>query len=439
MGLKIKNVKLDKEKYVYWIDKNINLSFELYSDKNETIKEIDICYWYDFFWNNQKHNAFQDKIVEENKIISEWIPEKFSFTIPIRFFNFWAIKIINYINIIIKNSLFSLKIKEELLPNIIFDEKSYNFTNFSLFDNKRKILFSEEDKNCTSWDYMSNKLKIANKIKENSEDFILIKRQFKGLFYWSESSIAESDKNSGDYIHKNIYNKLKEDIIVNIFDKLVNSKIYHFIYKYMYILFIFDIINVYTNNNIFNFSVDYLGYYYSILMSFFNILLPISFILFSKLLEMIFNSRIDNSFYDIEENKTEDIGNNIEHNLLNWNLKLTDIFNKFNLKIKDSSIEYTFSLFLILNVGTYYRNWNSYPSVYWSVYNIELFNYVWKGYFDLSKINLLENNYNKLSGILPESNTKPEAKVYYTLAYKCKSKHIPDMDGEMDLYLNFNK
>jgi len=444
MGLELKNVKLDKEVYIYWIDENINLSFELYSEKNETIKEINIYYWYNFFWNYNKYNAFQDKIIEENKIISEWMPEKLYFTIPIQFFNFddivWKIQIENYINITIKNNLFSLKIKERILPNIIFDKKGYDLSNFSLFENILNNNIPEDENNNFKEDSILSNLEEDNsytflgdkynKFKEdkNTEDCILIKRHFKGAFSWFTTSFIEKNKNLGDYVHKDIYNKLKENTIVNIFDKLINSEIYCFIYRYIYILLFIGIF-FYTLTN------------YNIILTLL-IFIPILVIWFSKLLEKLFNSKLDNSMYDIKQISPDNIKNNIEQNLINWSLKITDIFDKFTLKLNDTSIDYNFKVLLFLNVWTYYTTgWKNSSTIYLNseVYSIKLFNYIWKGDFDLSKVHLLENNYNKLIGILPKSNTNPKTKVYYTLAYKCKSNHIPDIDREMELYLNFNK
>jgi len=147
--------------------------------------------------------------------------------------------------------------------------------------------------------------------------------------------------------------------------------------------------------------------------------------------------------YDIKELSVYNIGKDIEQNLINWSLKITDIFDKFSLKFNDSNIDYNFTVFLSLNIWTYtYTIWtNNSKKVYLNseVYSIELFNYVWKGYFDLFNINLLDNNYNKLSSILPKSNKKEETEIYYTLTYKCKSNYISNIEKKMDLYLNFNK
>jgi len=423
MGLKIKNVKLDKEKYVYWIDKNINLSFELYSDKDQTIKNIYIYYWYDFLLNT----VFKDKFIEKNISISSWDSKEFSFVIPIKFFNFndWQIKVENYINISVYSDLFGSKIRKSLSPNITFDEKLYDFSNLFLTENILDT-YSLEYKDDNTKEY-----NISSKLN-NTEDFILIKRKFKGVLIWFLTYFNYfSEYLNEDYIHKDIYNKLKENIIVNLFDKLINSKIYCFIYKYIYILFFMGISWIDITINDYSF-IFYLLIFISLL-----------FIWFSRLLEKLFHYELKKSFYDIKQLSSDNIKNNIEQKLISWSLKITDIFDNFSLKLNDSNIDYNFTIFLSLNIWTYtYTIWtNNSKKVYLNskVYSIELFNYAWKGYFDLSKIHLLENNYNKLSGILPKSNTNPKTKVYYTLAYKCKSKHIPDMDGEMDLYLNFNK
>jgi len=257
MGLKIKNVKLDKEKYIYWIDKNINLSFELYSDKNETIKNIYIYYWYNFLLNT----VFKDKFIEKNISISSWDSKEFSFVIPVKFFNFndWQIKVENYINISVYSGLFGSKIKEKILPNIIFDEKAYDFSNLFLTENILDSSSLEYEDNNEYKDGNTKEYNISSKLDNNTEDFILIKRQFKGVLIWFLTYIREYNKYfdnylckdlNDDYIHKDIYNKLKENIIVNIFDKLINSKIYCFIYKYIYSFFYGYVLNWYNNKKL---------------------------------------------------------------------------------------------------------------------------------------------------------------------------------------------
>jgi len=50
MGLEIKNIKTDKEKYFFWEDKEIKLSFDINSnDKNYNLNSIYINHWYKIY------------------------------------------------------------------------------------------------------------------------------------------------------------------------------------------------------------------------------------------------------------------------------------------------------------------------------------------------------------------------------------------------------
>ena len=575
LGLKIKNIKLDKEKYIYWLDKTINFSFDLESNKNETIKEIVIFYWYNFYWNKQKHYAFQDKIVEKNKVISEWILENFSFLIPITFFNLkvndWInnIKIENYIDIRINVGLFS-KIKEKITPNIIIDKNKYNFSNFYVsnsFDTVildiqdiEKLIFKKDEEkylnivnniekynlellNITKlhlediiegenlenkelfnkikelsekkdsllilndnkteefnkllseknllvekikkidWvddtdffrdlneldrkiykcyksenqdlyfqtiDYFYNRLKNNNiynlgllddridlweKVKNNEWDFIIVKKKFKWILTWGLTKILEESSVLGDFIHKDIYNELKKNIIINIFDKLVNSKIYNFIYKYIFIFTISVIVLVFIDDLLKNYiSLDILWYYYS-----FAIFFPIFFILFSKWYEQLFNYLLKKSIYTFKLNSNKEIKNNIEYKLINWILKIEDIIKKLEIKTNIINLGYNLKVSLELNVWTYHQEWKHTNYYNNNVYSIDFFNHTWKWYFDLNKVKLLNNDYRALTNILPNSNKNAGTKIYYTLHYKFDSLYLPDIEWNEILYLKFNK
>lgn len=587
MSLKIKNLRLNKIKYIYWIDTEIKLSFEIESNENDNIDKISIIYWYNFYWRKQKHNAFQDKIIEENRKITLWINEKFSFILPINFFNLdvedWItdIKIENYIIIKIKNSLFSKSITEKLSPIIMLDQKFYGLENLDvssnlnlsynleyssnniheiekyisknndeeyiklideiekkeldlikvtgtglnkaalwkeeeylkisneikkLLDKKINLFIIKSDKeeeynkliaekenldynfenfDGISFNEYSNLLNEANslqrniykcyssknemkyesiindfydkiyienynnadfslsniyskfnrgeKIEKKEWDFIKIKKYFTGIIWWWFDNILEEDSLFADFVHKDIYNDLKKDPIINIFDKLVNSKIYNFIYKYIFIFPVIVIISLMFNEFIYNLLPDYLISYYFLFFLFF----PIFFILFSKLLEQLFKFKLNNGIYDYKLLSNKEIENNLKNNLFNWNLKITDIFEKFNLKVNESKIDYNFYVSLDLNVWTFHQEWKHISYHNYNIYNIGLFNYTWKWYFDFNKIHLLRNNYDKLLAISPNSNKKAWTKVYYTLNYKFDSSYLPDIDWSMNLYLNF--
>lgn len=467
MNLEIKNLKLNKEKYIYWLDDSIELSFELESDENEIIKEIVIFYWYNFYWEEQRHKAFNNSIVKKNKVISQWVKEKFSFTIPIKIFNlsisdwFNNMKITNYINIKIKNKFFINIINKKLYPNIIIKQNAYWLNNFTvqetiwldnngaelinnvnnneeilLIDNieylKENTLENEKDSNL---EYLSKRVEISEKIKQNEWDFVIIKKQFKWIFSWWITKIMEEDSLFADYIHKNIYKKLKENIIINIFHYLVNSKIYNFIHKYIFILPIIFIANEMFNNIIFKIISSNLDN--NLIFIYVFLVFPIWFLLFSKLFEKLFEKVLNSKIYNFKLLDTKIIESNLNNKLTNWILNISDIIENFNIKVWNNNIDYNFRISLRLNVWTFNGAWKSKTYHAHNVYLLQLFNNTWKWYFDLNKVSLLANNYSNLKLLLPNSVKSPWTKIYYTLDYSFSSSHLPDIEWSKKFYLKF--
>lgn len=551
------------------------MSFELESDKSENIKELIIFYWYNFYWKKQKHSAFQNKIVEENKSITAWLDEKKSYSIPISFFNLkvndWYndIKIENYLDIRINNGLFS-KIKEKIIPNIVVDEKIYNLSGFyssnyfessvienieiekliikndeegylniinkinennekllkitdldfnyaiewkedefekisdsikELVNEKNKFFVIKEDKkeeykillnksddiqykfdtisgdsiveynkllnesnwlekdiymcylsndeekyyneldnyykkifiNENSWiDHISNKVKIWEKIENSEWDFIILKKKFKWILNWWLTKVLESSSLTADFIHKDIYNNLKQNIIINLFDKLVNSKIYNFIYKYVFIFIILVVILNFTYQDLLK---DFISFHVLWAFNIFGIVFPIFIIFFSKWYEILFAYLLKKWIYNSKLNSNKNIKDNIESKLVNWTLKIEDIIKKLDIKTSLSSLDYNLKVSLGLNVWTYAQEWKNRDNYTHEVYSIDLFNHTWKGYFDLNKVKLLNNDYKILSNIMPNSNKKAWTKIYYSLYYKLDSSYLPDIEWSEILYL----
>lgn len=563
MGLKIKNIKLDKEKYIYWIDSNMILSFELESDKDGNIEEIVIFYWYNFYWKQQKHKASNDKINEKNTSIQKWINEK-SFSIPINFFNLNInnLKIKNYINIEIKNWFLNKNINEKLLPNIIIDENTYWLKNiifpnnisfwksseekieslilksnnieyekiineinekekrlreisrsfFSLEpikwkeqwysflsdeinnlnekkvnfyiikDNKKEIFKELNEKKietiknwrekpieklldevnliqkkiyeCYSseneieynksinnfynnilidenkWDTSIN---ISPNIEKNKSDFIIIKKHFKWFFTSWIDNILEENSLLADFIHKDIYNKLKENTIIKIFDKLVRSEIYNSIYKYILIIPALLITTWLLNSFILRIMFK------NTFITAFFILFPPFFIIISKLFEKFFEYKLKKSIYNFKLVDKKTIENNLKNKLINWKLEILDLIKKFDFKVQRNNMTYNFAISINLNIWTYHTtSWmESRQTLYhdYILYNLTLFDYTWKWYFDLNKIKLLNNNYNNLKQLLLKSNKKDWTKVYYTLDYNFKSSYLQDISWTINLNL----
>lgn len=573
MGVKISNIKLDKEKYVYWIDSNMILSFIIESDKNETIDKVVISYWYDFYWNLQEQIAFSSIIEEKDKYANE----KISFVIPIVFFNFNLnnLQVQNYIKINIKNWIIFNKDKETLFPNIIIDETKYLLKNSSFnkklltqetnIDNKQwwenyfdkvydlivktddvkydhiqsnirlygiilnsatdsetkfpkewseighketsdkinslikernELLIIREDKInehkrlLTSIEELSIKLNSDNKdpnilndyrllekeiykcykskndleynnildyyydksdkiveldnlwimakskqeILKNKRDFVLMNKKFKWFFVWKWNKLLETKYCLWDCIHRDVYDNLRQDLFVKNFDKLVRSNIYNIVYGCSFILIIIYFVDKYTGWYFDRILWELFGIFYHIIFMIF----PLLFIFLSKLLERLYNKKIFSLMYDFKLNLNTIIKNNIENKLFTWKLTIYDIFERFNVKIKNKDIDYNFELSLTLNLWTVYNAWKINKYLNEQVYKVTLFKNIFKWSFDVSKIQLLENNYQILSKIMPNSNKNKWTKIYYTLNYKLDSTYLPDLTWSMDLYLNFD-
>ena len=431
MSIKIIKLNLNKNNFFFWVDKEIKLTFEITSEENKVINELSIFYWCNFFCKKQKHVVYENKIQNKDIHINSMKVNCFSYIIPIKYFNYINnndlsnIKIENYISIQIKKWIIWSTVFKKILPEIFLNTDWINYLNtYSENDNENDIIMPENS--------YRNKTDILKNIKNKDSDFLIFKKHFRWILKWELHYISESSIFTIDLIHKDIFNKIKGYLVINLFTQLVNSNIYNLIYKYIFILpIIWFLILV-----LYKYLLIYLSIKLDFLFTVIFFIFPISFIVFSKILEFIFNEKIKNILYNYKIKNTDKIKFNLENKLISGKLNIYDIFENFTLNI-NHNFDYNFNISLELIIWSYYyRSEHKYHERS-KVYSLDLFNYIGKWYINLNDVKLLDNNYNNIKNILLDSNLNEGTEVFYKIKFKFTSLYLPNLYDERKIYLKF--
>lgn len=435
MWIKITDIILDKKSYLYWIDKNINISFKLKSDNNEhqKVKEIYIYYWFNVFWKEDKHFIYSNKIVLDNQTtVNNEI--NYSTSIPIVIPNIKAssTKIENFIYIQINN----LNIKEELKTKIYFSVKKYeknwikNIINYGWISN---YIMSKQFENESESD-IEKKMNELSNIDDNYNKLsnynkIALKTKFKWfsfLFFNSDNFLKQED-----YIDKEILNNiLQKSLFAKISHYLLNSPIYWIIYKYFFIppVVFFLLIFIFPLNNII-----WMWLWISFILSLFIFI-------FSKLIEKIYKKFILKNMYDIKLHSSKTISNNINNKLKTWKLDISDIFSKFEIINTNNPIDYILSIRLDTYLQSYEWTWKYVTQLKDNLHWIELFNSSWKKIFNINDIKILENDYSKIFEILVPIFqcwwVNWVSKIYYKLVINFESSYLPNYKKELNINID---
>lgn len=204
MALKILNINLDKDEYIYWEDKEINVKFDIISDeKSFKLNSIIIKYWVIIYlsW-NKFLNEIKSKLLVENDNIS-WISQSYEFTIPIKYPNIWDkqllenfdeekdeneynfdwyiynddIKLKNYIEIIVDKWFSIFDCRREIYPKVYYD--FFIDTNNLIW--KEKLFDSEIYQNNT--DYINIWFDIKKKEYITKDFYAFLKNNYKSFRY----------------------------------------------------------------------------------------------------------------------------------------------------------------------------------------------------------------------------------------------------------------
>ncbi|MCP4524065.1 MAG: hypothetical protein GY828_07655, partial [Candidatus Gracilibacteria bacterium] len=221
--MEIKNITLNKEKYIYGIDKKIILTFEV--DKNisdEKINTIKVNYGFNIICRKYKYNIYVKKY-DVKEIITLNNKKICRFNLPISVFNLLRKKIgiNNYIHI--NTGIICKTIK--LNPTIKYDVLECNKHGIKNLSDYMK----DDTSNDVEEDYDS----IFH--KEKTGENISIKNRFYGIF----SGFIYRDYYDNISLDKEVYNKLrKKSFLFKILSDLLNSKLVQFTYKYIFLFLI---------------------------------------------------------------------------------------------------------------------------------------------------------------------------------------------------------
>jgi len=348
MWLQIKNIKTDKEKYIFWEDKNISLTFELVSDnKDYNLNSVFIKYWYQILKGKSKiFNKTEIIYLEETLFINWWNTKTFSCILPIVMPNSYnddledydIIKIKNFIEIVADIKLNPIDCKKTYYPNIelieLVDNDFYNMDSFK-FD---ESIVKKDD---------PSYVKISNWI----------------FWIWQ------------DYVNIDFYNFLLEKYNLFRFFKIFNIKILTIIFIILFVLVI---------------SVEYFKEYFFILLFLFGfIYIPILSIknnLIRKISKDIINIRFKNT-------------NFINDSLKNKTLKFKDIFEDVGINYYwkyNCSFSSNLSCVLKINI----KEWKHTRTYEQDIFSLILWKYSWDN-FSMNNI-ILNDNINILEKIFIE-------------------------------------
>lgn len=207
MTLEIKNIKTDKDKYFFWEDKEIKLSFDIKSnDKDYNLNSVYINYWIEIHKDWKKIMESLEKLNLSNFItINYWNNQNFSCLIPIKIPNKKRSKYD------IEYHIEPIEIKN--IIEIIADIK------LNPFDCKKKYYPNIEIINIDNWDFKTNEN--IEKIKKEIEDLIVITDEFN--YNKIQNDILNSDND--DEIKKLEKEKEKYFTIKDLdkYDKLLDK------------------------------------------------------------------------------------------------------------------------------------------------------------------------------------------------------------------------
>lgn len=449
MGVKITNILLDKNKYLYWIDKNINITLFIKSDKNEFLSKNIVVFWKKIDWKvnellETKYNIFSEILLIDDIKLEKWIKHKIEILIPIKLFNFyWKNLIIkNFIKIQLWKWFWFYKINKEINPNIILENN--NVDNL-IIDKYNNNIIEEDTKNNFESVDQNNLFIKKRKKKQLNENFINPKRFFSWFFLWK--SLREEWVNDADYIHKDIFKKINNNsLIIKFIWFLINSKIYNFIYKYMMLLPVFYIIFIIIIALLHNVIPKHITNLFIVdnwWDRFFIILwITLLFIILSMMISFLYSYLLSRSTYKFKFQTKVDIEQNFSSKLKWWNILITDILKYFKLTDNIYNMDYNVELWLSLYVFRSFSSpWSELGRIKFNdrILYINLFSKEDKWLFNLNDIKLNKNNYEELESLLPNTFWMDLANIYYELNFTFTSNYLPDINIFKEINLIFNK
>lgn len=216
MWLKIINIKTDKEKYIFWEDKEIKLSFDITSDnKDYNLNSVFVNHWIEIYKNLTKRKENLEKInIADYTTIRYLNNQSFTCIIPIKIPNKWKeydieeieIKNIFEINADIKLNPFDCK--EKYYPNIeiinIIDEKT------EIIDKETEIINKEIENLITITDEIN-----YDKIKKEiyTELSIFKTDNMKDIDFEKINILIEEQKKYFTIKNQQKYNKLQDQLL----------------------------------------------------------------------------------------------------------------------------------------------------------------------------------------------------------------------------------
>jgi len=399
----IENISLDKKEYIYWEDKNIELSFSVKFNKEKAIKNIRIEYWVIFqsyAGDGFDHTHFVklwEKVLREKFTSYNFETISFKEYIPILYGNITTnlVWLIPYIKIIVDVDWSLFDINEIIKPKIVYSISDCHKYHSKIFD--------------SSFENASDEY-----VNLNIYNFWPIFSVLKPIFKW-------------DLVKKSIINKLiKKNTLLRYYHFFLLSNLTKQAY-YLAIILLISLVIL----NILPIKIDWLK---EISNYMFIFLLGVIFIVF--LLKLVFPYYLKKKILTVELNTNL---LNFRDKLEKWILTLWDIFKKFKINVSEN-VSYQLDVYLICYVQTYHKRstWSGKNRRVETIRDvsqfcgIKVFDIKNTGTVDLFS-KPIERNYKQILEKMPSSfiDWFNSNKIYYKLEIDFVSKDLPDFHNSI--------
>ncbi len=399
MTLKIENLRLDKEQYIFWKDKEMKVSFNLSSnDNNESkINDIKIIYWV-WVYISWKESIYTNKefILKDNFSINSFDSEIFHCIIPIQYPN---------IDASLNNNDSLKKIKE-------FYDRNKKYThniNYNISELKNYIKIITD----VQWSFLDCKEEIFPVVT-----YVKNEIQYENNIKWL------SNKNKSDAINIWLAN-----------DCFVSKSFYEYIINNYKIVKFIDFLKRKIKINIKIFTTDsfiiiflplFVIIWIIIMLNSLYLWIVIMALVFSLLWIILFITlqikKIKESIIDIKFNDSEIIKNAIKTS----SLKLSDIFKNVNINYTwiyicnfEIHVDYFLQIFNHCWTGRH-RIMTEYISI---IDSYKVWSYYWNNLTYNTIIPTIENLNTKIKPDIAFLGTKSTILCYWKAFINCKIRY----------------
>lgn len=421
------DIQLDKQEYVYSVDKTISLEISLNMNWEENqLDKIIIFHGYQFYAKMLETDRSETTIVVFDSVT--WagsISSDYSLTIPLSVANSSFIDKISgnsfwwyyYFEVILYHKLFNKPISKKVKINIVYPREQTNILYYNENLDSEKV-----------WDVKQFLNKWASDIVD-SDEFVWIWRfKYPVLVdkQWWEDKIK---KFFGDFVSKVNYEKMRsKSFSYRFFENYVNSPVRKAISRYALLIILISLLvlvafYIYFKYHILSLEVIMI---LSIIPIMTIITAVVSYYLAPKISWLVFN-KISWMFYDIRLASNDKICKMIN----SWKLNIKEMFDKFEIH-EDKNNKISIWIFLNVYLSTQGKSiiWNN--KFEKKIVSYKLFGWEWDNQINFENIQRIVTDEE-----LKHSLIKPidlwKSRIFYEIEFKCFCLTMPDFEKSITL------